>query len=206
MPEWIGCYALAEGGGLVLVALRTGLFASLHDPRRFWFDDGRCDQRGCFHVGPVYAPLGLQDDQAYASNMGPAWRDDGLGEWRPATPPMRFSNGLARSPDRRTMYHAHTVNGGGDSGGPDGACADRDGFYICAVFGAGAASVVDPRLPSAKTISSPLYVTSVSFPIPSGTGDPGAGGLFALEAAAPGLPEAFSDPLSKRARHEQNRR
>ena len=64
-PGWIGTYAQAEGGKLVL-ALRTGLFAfdpksgalsfvapPPYDPRRFCFNDGGCDRQGRFHVGPT---------------------------------------------------------------------------------------------------------------------------------------------------------
>src|SRR6185312_12157608 len=63
MPDWIGCYAFAAAGGLV-VALRTGLFTfdlldgGLNflapppcDLRRFCFNDGRCDREGARTCG-----------------------------------------------------------------------------------------------------------------------------------------------------------
>jgi sugar lactone lactonase YvrE len=99
------------------------------------------------------------------------------------------------------------VDQGGDDGGPDGACVDREGFYICAVFGAGRLLRFDPDGRLERTIKTParyptmpalggedlstLYFTSGCFPIAAGerAAHPDDGALYALEAPAPGLPE-----------------
>ena len=244
MPGWIGTYAQAEGGKLI-IALRTGLFAfdpasgaldfvapPPYDPRRFCFNDGNCDRQGRFHVGPTYAPLGPRDEQPGAPRIGPVWRYDGHEDWQAVTGSVELSNGLAWSPDGQTMYHSDTlkktiwaldydprtgqaenervfaeVDLGGEEGGPDGACVDRDGFYICAAFGAGRLLRFDPDGKLERTIWTPpkyptmpalggddlstLYFTSGCFPIPERerVAHPEAGALFAMEAPAPGLPE-----------------
>lgn len=246
MPDWIGCYAFAAAGGLV-VALRTGLFAfdpvdgalsflapPPYDPRRFCFNDGRCDRQGRFYVGPMYDPLGPWDAQPAAPQSAPVWRYDGGDRWLAATPPVMISNGLAWSPDGRLMYHSDTarrtiwvwtydpdtgsaenqrvfarVERGGPDGGPDGACVDRDGFYICAVWGAGELLRFDPNGRLERTIRVPpryptmpalggedlatLFFTSAAYPIPQPErgADPEAGGLFAMEAPVPGLPPDY---------------
>ena len=249
VPGWIGTYAQAEGGELIL-ALRTGLFAfepvsgalsfvapPPYDPRRFCFNDGRCDRQGRFHVGLTYAPLGPLDEQPEGRRTGPVWRYDGGQHWRGVSGPVELSNGLAWSPDGKTMYHSDTfrkkiwvldydpdtgeaenqrlfaeVDLGGEEGGPDGACVDRDGFYTCAVFGAGRLLRFDPDGRLERTIRTPpkyptmpalggddlstLYFTSGSFPIPADkrAAHPEAGALYAMEAPAPGLPEPLFRP------------
>jgi sugar lactone lactonase YvrE len=267
MPAWVGCFGLLRDGRVV-VALRTGLsvfdpedgsLRSLagapYDQRRFCFNDGGCDRAGHFLVGPMYHPLGPRDCSPAAAKEAPVWRcriGDGGAEALAlaplAVPPVRTSNGLAFSPDGRTMYHADTpkktiwacdydphdgavdrhrvfarVDEGGDSGGPDGAAVDRDGFYLCAVFGAGCLLRFDPdgrlerRLPlPARYPTMPafgdddlatLYVTSASFPQRAGKTDrnPAAGGLFALPAPVPGLPTSYMN-LQKEAFREPDRR
>jgi sugar lactone lactonase YvrE len=178
MPAWIGCYAFMADGGL-LAALRGGLYrfdpsdgslASLaappYDVERFCFNDGGCDPEGRFIVGPFFAPT------THAARSGPqvapVWRYE-ASSWRALTQPVQISNGLAWSPDGRTLYHADTarktiwaaaydpgtgwmgparvfaqVEGGGSKGGPDGAVVDGDGFYICALFGGGCLLRFDP--------------------------------------------------------------
>ena len=266
MPAWIGCFALLPDGRLV-VALRTGLalfdphdgsLRSLagapYDQRRFCFNDGGCDRSGHFIVGPMYHPLAPGDGAGDAPQAAPLWRvrdcaDAGGGAALAlaplALPPARLSNGLAFSPDGRTLYHADTprktiwacdydavdgaverhrvfahVDEGGDSGGPDGAAVDRDGFYVCAVFGAGCLLRFDPdgklerrlevpvRYPTMPAFGgddlATLYVTSASFPHRTGKIDrnPAAGGLFALPAPVPGLGTSYMNlNLHKEASH-----
>jgi sugar lactone lactonase YvrE len=177
VPGWIGaCYLTSDG---VAVTLRGGLFlfdpgssalrfcaGPPYDPRRFIFNDGRCDRSGRLFAGPMLAPLPPADPNA--PERLPLWRYDGQGGWTPLTDPVRTSNGLAWSPDGRTMYHADTrqktvwaydydqasgavankrvfaaVDLPGASG-PDGATVDRDGFYWVAVFGGGCVLRFDP--------------------------------------------------------------
>jgi sugar lactone lactonase YvrE len=251
MPAWIGCFGLLHDGDLVL-ALRSGLalfdpedgsLRSLagapYDQRRFCFNDGGCDRAGHFLVGPMYHPLAPVDGSRDAPQEAPIWRcrdsdGDVIGLDPLALPAVRISNGLAFSPDGRTLYHADTpkktiwacdydpatgavenhrvfalVDEGGDAGGPDGATVDRDGYYVCAVFGAGCLLRFDPdgklerrlplpvRYPTMPAFGgddlATLYVTSASFPRRAGKTDrnPAAGGLFALPAPVPGLPTSY---------------
>jgi len=259
MPAWIGCFGLL-GDGRVVCALRSGLAlfdpddGSLHalaaapyDQRRFCLNDGGCDRAGHFLVGAMLRPLAPHDDgQAHGL---PVFRcsDDALTLSPLALPPVRIANGLAFSPDGRTLYHADTaaktvwaceydasdgavanhrvfarVEEGGDAGGPDGAAVDRDGFYVCAVFGAGCLLRFDPDGRLERRIALPvryptmpafggddlatLYVTSASFPHRTGKTDrnPAAGGLFALPAPVPGLPTSYMD-LKERSRGTDRR-
>ena len=250
MPGWLGCFAVFEDGRLAL-ALRTGLHrfdpgdGSLqllapapYDPRRFCFNDGRCDRQGRLIVGPMHTPLGPRDAHPSAGDKAPLWRYDGAGRMAALPlPPVHTSNGLAFSPDGRTLYHTDTpaktiwacdydpatgevenqrvfarVEGGGDSGGPDGATVDAEGFYVCAVFGAGRLLRFDPdgrlerrielpvRYPTMPALGgedrATLFVTSASYPAKDRAVDPHAGALLALEAPAPGLPTDYM-PLPK---------
>jgi sugar lactone lactonase YvrE len=249
MPAWAGCVALAAEGGVV-VALRGGLYRFApetgaltrladppYDPQVFCFNDGGCDPAGRFYVGPLYAPKAGHGD---AGKAAPVWRFE-KGGWIAATPPVRISNGLAWSPDGRTLYHADThrktiwaceydpvsgevgrsrvfaqVEGGGDGGGPDGAAVDRDGFYLCALFGEGCLLRFAPdgrlerRIPvPARYPTMPafggealdqIFVTSASFPVPAADREshPDDGALFRLEAPVPGLPATPFQPHADR--------
>ena len=245
MPAWIGCYGLTERGAVV--ALRTGLFdfaldtgaltfvaAPPCDARRFALNDGRCDPSGRLLIGTMYQPLSPGDQQPDEPRGTPLWRYEGKGRWQAVTPNVHTSNGLAWSPDRRTMYHsdtkAHTIwawdydtrsgtpsnrrvfvhmADAPDEGGPDGANVDRDGFYWCAVYGAGVLRRYDPagklereiklsvRYPTMPAFGGAaldtLYVTSANWPLSDEERrrHPDEGGLFAMPARVPGLPEPY---------------
>ncbi|HKT54286.1 MAG TPA: SMP-30/gluconolactonase/LRE family protein, partial [Caulobacteraceae bacterium] len=118
MPDWIGCYAFTDDGG-VLVALRGGLYQfdprsgalrwlanPPYDSQRFCFNDGGCDPAGHFLVGPLYAPKAAR--ACGVDRAAPVWRYD-HGAWRAVTPPVQIANGLAWSPDGRLLYHADTA-------------------------------------------------------------------------------------------------
>ena len=174
LPERIGCFAFARDGG-VLAALETGLFAvTLHEPAanarsgvasvrplasvaheaaRMRFNDGRCDRQGRFWSGTMV------QDAAQPDSAGKLYRytaQDGLSA--PVIEGLCTQNGLAWSPDGRTMYlsdsHAssrliwafdYDIDDGVPTnrrvfadlhdytGRPDGAAVDADGCYwICA--------------------------------------------------------------------------
>lgn len=111
MPAPIGCLALREGRGDMLVALKTGLYT--FDPvtrgldavapppfnhRDDRFNDGRCDRQGRFWVSAMRDP---QDPDA---RSGQFFRfDPGYG-LRPMISGLIVGNGLAFSPDSRVMY------------------------------------------------------------------------------------------------------
>ncbi len=196
MPDWIGCFGLVEDGR-VAVALRTGLqlfdpadgsltmlAPAPYDSRRFCFNDGGCDRDGRFMAGPMLAPLeqSVPATQPTDSDRLPVWRYDGAHGWATLSAPVKIANGLAFSPDGRTLYHSDTprktiwacdydtdrgvienarvfatVEEGGDDGGPDGAVVDRDGFYTCAVFGGGCLLRFDPDGRLERRIALPAH-------------------------------------------------
>jgi sugar lactone lactonase YvrE len=170
MPATTGSFALGSGDRM-LVALRTGLFrfdrrtarlASFAptplDAHRFFWNDGKTDPAGRFWVGPAYLPL---DRRGEGPKTAPLHRIAPDSEQDAKTAPVRISNGLAWSPDGKTMYHADTMAADvyaydvldleqgalGErrtfarvevaNGGPDGAATDTDGCYWSAVYGAG---------------------------------------------------------------------
>ena len=169
LPAEPGCIALGGDGGL-LVALRSGLAwfdprdgaltpiaAAPYDTTRLRFNDGRCDSAGRLWVGTLYEPR----DQPLA----PLFRVE-RGTIRDSGQRVTVSNGIAFSPDGRTLYQAdtkahairaydfdpvHGVIGAGrmfrqfpddrqaaDYGGrPDGAAVDSEGAYWCAMYDGG---------------------------------------------------------------------
>ena len=174
LPERVACLAFGRAGG-VLAGLETGLF-SVSLPERgvadepnpvlvrrlaapefplphMRFNDGRCDRQGRFLAGTM-----LQDTAA-ARPVGALFRFDTSGMLSaPIVDALIVQNGLAWSPDGRTMYlsDSHTSRRliwafdydteTGEPGTrrvfadlhhhvgrPDGAAMDADGCYwICA--------------------------------------------------------------------------
>ena len=112
MPESIGCFGLRAGGGFI-VALRNGIWLTSasgslrrkiadapYDATHHRFNDGRCDPRGRFYAGAM-------NERRDAGSAG-LWRVDPDHEVVPILSGITISNGLAFSPDGRTMYHADT--------------------------------------------------------------------------------------------------
>ena len=158
--------ALCAGGGLV-VALRAGfvhldpasgavtpIVQAPYDTASARFNDGRVDAAGRFWVGTLYEPRDRQAAQMFCLERGAvrlAWSGG-----------MTVSNGLAFSPDQKTLYHADTTSHRIDrygfdvatgtvsppqpfqqfstdrtsnyGGRPDGAAVDSEGAYWCAMF------------------------------------------------------------------------
>ena len=171
MPSSIGCFGLRARGGFV-VALRDGVWladasgrlerrmaGAPYDPHHHRFNDGRVDARGRFWVGTM--------NERRDAPSGALYRLDGerltrvLGD-------VTVSNGLAWSPDGRTMYHADTpahvvraydfdagsgtparprelARWRGETDRPDGAAVDRDGCYWVAFFRGGKVLRIDPN-------------------------------------------------------------
>ena len=177
LPERVGCIAF-DRSGTVLAALETGLFAlQLHEPsgndahatqagphrgtvtvrrlvsvrheaERMRFNDGRCDRQGRFWAGTMV------QDAAAPHPAGKLYRYDAQGLSEPIVEGLCTQNGLAWSPDGRTMYLSdshpssrliwafdYDVDDGMPSnrrvfadlhdhaGRPDGAAVDADGCY-----------------------------------------------------------------------------
>jgi sugar lactone lactonase YvrE len=165
-PEMIGCFAPHAAGGWI-AGLETGVFhlsqlpdatlqavclAKLDHPRPgMRSNDGRCDRQGRFVFGTMLMNMA---DSRQEGCVFSYQKDSGL---RNLIPGMYTANGLAFSPDGRTMYHSDshpqaqtiwawdydTASGTPSHrrvfvdmkslpGRPDGAAVDEDGCYwIC---------------------------------------------------------------------------
>jgi sugar lactone lactonase YvrE len=165
-PEMVACIAAGAGGSLV-AGMETGIFrlqlgedglaqasrlaappdAELGEGMRF--NDGRCDRQGRFWSGTMFMDMGA------ARAVGGLYSYSGEQGLRgPVVSGMLTQNGLAWSPDGRTMYLSdshplkrtvwafdYDVDSGtphkqrvfldlsGQKGRPDGAAVDADGCY-----------------------------------------------------------------------------
>lgn len=164
MPASIGSFALRERGGFV-VALRDGVWLAdargrlerkladaPYDPAHHRFNDGRVDRQGRFWVGSMN-----ENRDASSAALYRLERDGRLSR---VLEGIMISNGLAWSPDGRTMYHAdtptHTVRAfdydtstgsathprtfaqwSGETDRPDGAVVDSAGHYWTAFYRGG---------------------------------------------------------------------
>ena len=164
MPSSIGCFALRKRGGFV-VALRDGIWlahadgtldrriaAAPYDPAHHRFNDGRCDPQGRLFAGT----MNEKRDAASAA----LYRLDADFTLTEIFGGITISNGLAWSPDGRTMYHAdtiaQTINAFAfdastgmpsarrefarfteDGDRPDGAAVDSEGCYWTAFYRGG---------------------------------------------------------------------
>jgi sugar lactone lactonase YvrE len=170
MPEAIGCFAMRKAGGFV-VALRSGLWLARgdgtlerkvadapYDPDHHRFNDGRCDPAGRFLVGSM--------NEKRDANSASLMRIDPDFRMTRIVADVMISNGLAFSPDGRTMYHAdtptHTIRAfdydasgrpsnprvfsqwSGETDRPDGAAVDSAGNYWCAFYRGGKVVKLSP--------------------------------------------------------------
>ncbi len=171
MPEAIGSFALRKAGGFV-VALRGGLWLTRgdgkldrkvadapYDPDHHRFNDGRCDSAGRFLVGSM--------NEKRDANSAALIRVDPDFRVTPVLADMMVSNGLAWSPDGRTMYHADTpthiirafeydpaagwpsnprvfAQWTGETDRPDGAAVDSAGNYWVAFYRGGKVVKLSP--------------------------------------------------------------
>jgi sugar lactone lactonase YvrE len=117
LPTEPGCIAPLDGGG-VLLAARDGLWRfdpeagqrtplltpPPYEPARERFNDGKADPQGRLWVGTIYEPRDAPQAALYCWAGGQLERREGG---------ITVSNGLAFSPDGRTLYwsdtKAHTV-------------------------------------------------------------------------------------------------
>jgi sugar lactone lactonase YvrE len=172
MPESIGCFALRMRGGFI-VALRGGLWFvdrdgrlerkvvdAPYDPASHRFNDGRADAQGRLWVGTMNERRDAASAKLYRLD-----RDLTLSV---AIENITISNGLAFSPDGRTMYHADTptrtvftyaldsATGSitdrrvltaftGETDRPDGGAVDREGCYWSAFYRGGKIVRLSPQ-------------------------------------------------------------
>ena len=164
MPSSIGSFALRKRGGFI-IALRDGLWLARpdgklerrvveapYDPAHHRFNDGRCDPQGRFFSGTMNERRDAPSAALYRIDTDFAITEIFAN--------LTISNGLAWSPDGRTMYHADTpaltINAfdfdaasGMPSKGrvfarfeaetdrPDGAAVDSEGCYWIAFYRGG---------------------------------------------------------------------
>jgi sugar lactone lactonase YvrE len=187
LPSEPGCIAYGNDGRL-LVAMRSGLAmldpasgaltslaAPPYDPAVIRFNDGRCDARGRLWTGTLYDPRDKQGGSLFCIERG---------KIRDVNHPVTVSNGVAFSPDQRTLYHADTTahritaydydvatgsvgvgkvfkefstdKSAGYGGRPDGAAVDSEGAYWCAMYEGGRLLRLSPSGEILKEIELPV--------------------------------------------------
>ena len=164
MPEHVGCIGLRQRGGAIaalrsgfaFVDFQTGAVCKLPSPildgPDMRFNDGRCDRRGRFWAGTLH--------EARHPGTASLYRFDPDGCSTEMIGGVTVSNGIAWSPDSRTMYFADSwtrtiysfdfdLDSGtlrnrrvfaevpDGSGVPDGATVDAEGFLWSANFDGG---------------------------------------------------------------------
>jgi sugar lactone lactonase YvrE len=166
MPEEIACFGFRKGGGFI-AAFRSGLWlldasgnrleklaANPEDQRSSRFNDGRVDPAGRFLAGTI--------DEPKDGGKAHLYRYDRRG-LNVLASGLLTSNGVAFSPDGRTLYHSDTPTftvwryaydpatgeatdkalfvrlepTAADRGRPDGAAVDAEGCYWTALFEGG---------------------------------------------------------------------
>jgi sugar lactone lactonase YvrE len=164
MPASIGCFALRMRGGFV-AALRDGIWFvdrngkperriadAPYDPAHHRFNDGRVDAQGRLWAGTM--------NEQRDANTAALYRLEANLKLTPVITDIMISNGLAFSPDGRTLYHADTpartvcaydfdaataaisnrrefARFDGEFDRPDGAAVDREGCYWSAFYRGG---------------------------------------------------------------------
>ena len=181
MPGRVGSLAVREGVGLVVAMEHAFATWSQDDgvsvicePEQAFienrFNDGRCDRQGRFLAGS------LNIDRS--GRTGRLWSLDATGAVREVAGGVGAANGLAFSPDGRTMYWADTradtvfafdydedtgeacnqrvwLPPGAAPGFPDGAAVDTTGCYWSARWGGGCVVRVTPDGRVDRTIPLP---------------------------------------------------
>lgn len=181
LPHHPGSYAFRRGGGM-LMAYRTGLAFIDPDPRSDEpiptaidygverFNDGKCDRAGRFWAGTM--------DRRMSENLGALYRIDPDRSVHRMLPGMQVSNGLAFSPDDRTLYHTDSRTGrilaydyaaetgalanprvhfdfAGRAGRADGFTIDAEGCLWAAEIDGGVVVRIDPKGRCVREIALP---------------------------------------------------
>lgn len=194
MPDEIGSMVFRERGG-VIAGLKSGFYLIdlegnngkgaaelLHDPEPGLPDnrlnDGKCDRAGRYWCGSL--------DNTGGTN-GKLYRVDPDLSVHCMETGVTISNGIAWSPDNKTMYYASTradvcwaydfdlahgtianrrafIDTKGKPGKIDGATVDADGCYWCALVGGWEVGRYDPKGKQMETIRLPVqHPTMCSF-------------------------------------------
>lgn len=191
MQEHVGSIGLRQNRGVVaalrsgfaFVDLDTGNISKLFSPGLgqpdIRFNDGRCDRRGRFWAGTLH--------EKRRPGAAALYRLDPNGSCHEMLGGVTVSNGIAWSPDDRTMYFAdswtHTIYSfdfdlsdgilgnrrvfaklSASSGVPDGATVDSEGFLWSANFDGGCITRYAPDGRVARIIQMPVQrPTSCAF-------------------------------------------
>jgi sugar lactone lactonase YvrE len=120
MPSDPGCIAPVAGGGLV-IALRDGIWRAPgwgtalelvvrfnHDTSKIRFNDGKADPLGRFWAGTIYEPRDERKAELFCVDMRPDNGNKGEPLVTLKADNATTANGLAWSPDARTIYWADT--------------------------------------------------------------------------------------------------
>jgi sugar lactone lactonase YvrE len=120
MPSEPGCFAPAEGGGLV-IALRDGIYRGRdwgialeqvvhfsHDTSKIRFNDGKADPVGRFWAGTIYEPRDERKAELFCIDMRPDNGNGGAPLVSLKAGNATTANGLAWSPDAKTIYWTDT--------------------------------------------------------------------------------------------------
>lgn len=206
LPQMPGAIVVAAAGDF-LAALREGFFrldpetgglrpvasAPGHDPREFRFNDGKVDPQGRFWAGTL--ALDFRPGQSFLYRLD---ADRSVAVMRRG---VSISNGLAWSPDARTLYYVDSptrlvqrfdydpacgsvgepsvaIRLAEADGFPDGCSMDAEGCLWLAHWGAAKLTRWDPRSGRlVRTVPLPVRnVTSCAF------GGPGLDRLFITTA------------------------
>ncbi|MCZ2723493.1 SMP-30/gluconolactonase/LRE family protein [Marinomonas sp. 15G1-11] len=188
--EEIGCFSLTESGGFI-AAFRSGVYTftdfnselmpywiANYDRQTTRFNDGRCDFNGRFLAGTMYSPKDAFKGALHQFSNGDHTVLD-QSAWT--------SNGLAFSPDGKTMYYSDTPNhvvytfdydmdtGKASNkkvfiefprglGRPDGAAVDTDGNYWSALYAGQRIVKISPQGDILEEFPIPaIYPTMVAF-------------------------------------------
>jgi sugar lactone lactonase YvrE len=196
-PEMTACIALDSRGGLI-AGMETGIFSlTLGDgdivtatrlaappaeelTPEMRFNDGRCDRQGRFWAGTMFRDMGA------ARPDGRLYRYDAQGLSKAVVSELVTQNGVAFSPDGRTMYLSdshptrrmvwafdYDIDDGvphnrrvfadlsGHTGRPDGATIDADGCYWVAGNDGGCLLRFTPQGLLDRTVALPMAKPSM---------------------------------------------
>ena len=120
MPSEPGCIAPAARGGLA-IALRDGIYRAAawdgdlvriarfnDDPRTTRFNDGKADPLGRMWAGTMYEPRDARKAQLYSIDCRPGNGNQGRPLIELKAKDAITANGVAWSPDRKTVYWTDT--------------------------------------------------------------------------------------------------
>ncbi|MFO1459560.1 MAG: SMP-30/gluconolactonase/LRE family protein [Verrucomicrobiota bacterium] len=162
VPTQRGDFLLGQNDSLVRMDLDTGALTPFAtptgEPSGNRFNDAKCDDAGRLWAGT----LSIREEP----RQGTLYRVDPSGELHPVVREVSISNGLAWSPDGRTLYYIDSPTRRVDAfdfdpdsgaisgrrtvitvtdGFPDGMCADAVGHLWIALWGGWAVACHDPR-------------------------------------------------------------